>query len=383
MITTILLFIIVLGLLIFVHELGHYLVAVRNGVKAEEFGFGFPPRLVGTVKNDVTGKYEIVWGNKNIEAKNTVFSLNWIPLGGFVKMKGENKDTSTDADNFHSQAAWPRVKILSAGVLMNFLLAWVIFAIVYMVGAPQEVNPGLRNEYTNVQVQLTSVEPGSPADTMGLKPFDALQSIAGTPIATLTDVSGTITRQSGQSSEFVVKRGEDILTLSGTPRTTVTPGQGAYGFSYAEVGLRQLPWYEAVGVGFERVIEMIGAILVGLGALIWSLLTGGKVVAEVAGPVGIAGYVRDFADMGWVFLAQFTAMLSVNLGVINALPIPALDGGRILMIGVEKLRGRAVSEKFELYFHGLGFVALIGLMIWVTVLDLSKFNLGEKFMGLF
>ena len=136
---TAIIFILILGVLIFVHELGHFLTARRNGIRAEEFGFGFPPRIFGFAKYKNTEKFKLVWGSNDIETDDTVYSLNWIPLGGFVKIKGENGEETDAADSFSAKSAWVRIKVLAAGVMMNFLLAWLLIAIVFMTGAPAEL----------------------------------------------------------------------------------------------------------------------------------------------------------------------------------------------------------------------------------------------------
>src|SRR3989338_3651777 len=143
---TIFIFLILLGLLIFVHELGHFLVAKWNGIKSHEFGFGFPPRLVGVVKNDATGRYKVIWGNRDVKSPHTVYSLNWLPLGGFVKIKGEDGH-SQDPDSFAGKSAWIRTKVLGAGVAMNFIFAWLLISIVFTLGLPQPIDPSQRAQY--------------------------------------------------------------------------------------------------------------------------------------------------------------------------------------------------------------------------------------------
>ncbi|MEA3322646.1 MAG: site-2 protease family protein, partial [Patescibacteria group bacterium] len=195
MLITILIFGLILGVLIFVHELGHFLTAKRNGITSHEFGFGFPPRIFGMVKDQKTGKWRKVWGNKEYHGDNTLYSVNWIPLGGFVRIKGEspvneedvNMDElseedkafvkmSTDPDSFAVQSKWVRFRVLVAGVTMNFLLAWVLIAIVLMLGAPEpksdELDPN--KVVANIGVQVVEVEPESPADEIGLKVGDSI-----------------------------------------------------------------------------------------------------------------------------------------------------------------------------------------------------------------
>ena len=136
---TILIFVIILGFLVFVHELGHFLTAKKNGIKTDEFGFGFPPRIAGFVKDDATGKYKILWGGKEYESKNTIYSLNWIPLGGFVRIKGEDGAEAKDPGSFAGKSAWVRIKVLAAGVVMNFVVAWLLLSVVFTLGIAQPI----------------------------------------------------------------------------------------------------------------------------------------------------------------------------------------------------------------------------------------------------
>src|SRR6185369_10286084 len=172
---TLLVFIVILGILVFVHELGHFMVARRNGIKAEEFGFGFPPRIIGIYKDDKgkngSASWRIVRGSRDVVSKNTVYSLNWFPIGGFVRIKGEDGDGKKEEDSFASKSAWIRIKVLSAGVTMNFILAWVLLSMTFMVGSYQDVT-GEHN--AGAKILIESIEQDSPAEKMGLKIGDVI-----------------------------------------------------------------------------------------------------------------------------------------------------------------------------------------------------------------
>lgn len=385
MLTTILIFIVVLGFLVFVHELGHFLVARRNKIKVDEFGFGFPPRLFGVVKNDVTGKYDIVWGDKDVKSPYTVYSLNWIPLGGFVKIKGEEGADEHDADSFASQPAWIRIRVLAAGVVMNFLFAWVLISSVYMLGLPQPITEDQRGMYPDQKVQILEVKPGTPAADMGLRPLDEIVSIDGASVLTTNEVIQQITSQKGQALALTIRRGDSVLTMRGTPRTEYPETEGALGISLAETALVQYPWHQAVLEGAQTTVKVTGTIVAYLGKMIASIFGGAeKVPLDVTGPVGIVYLTKQMTEMGFSYLLWFAALLSINLGVFNILPIPALDGGRIFFILIEKLRGgRPVSRLVENHVHQIGFMLLLGLMLLVTVRDVSQFQILDKIRGLF
>jgi regulator of sigma E protease len=397
MLITIIIFLIILGVLIFVHELGHFITARRNGVIAHEFGFGFPPRVVGVVKKD-DGKWRVIFGNREYYEDRTLYSFNLIPLGGFVRIKGENPvreedienfdklskadkeyvKMSGDSDSFAVQSKWTRFKILVAGVTMNFFLAWILISIVLMIGAPEPMDDTIDPDQiiANIGVQIVEVQPGSPAEEIGLKVGDSVAQICATNVC--TDITSAdqlrevIFSNQGQEIDVAVQRGKDVLTVTGTPRIDIPEGQGALGISMMETVLVKYPWYEALWEGVIRVINLTVMIFVAFWNLIASLLTGQGVSAEIAGPVGIAMMTKQMQDLGFVYLLQFTAILSVNLGIINILPIPALDGGRILFLIIEKIKGTPVNHKIEGMMHMVFFVALIGLMLIITARDVWK-----------
>lgn len=397
MLITILIFGLILGVLIFVHELGHFVTARRNGVTAHEFGFGFPPRAIGIVKND-NGKWKVVFGNREYYGDKTLYSINIIPLGGFVRIKGENpvheediKDfeklseadkeyvrMSNDPDSFAKQSAWVRFKILVAGVTMNFALAWVLIAIVLMLGAPEPMDETIdpAKIVGSIGVQIVAVDPESPAAEAGINVGDSVTQVCSSgecvDIATADQLRDTIYAYQGQQIDVEIQRGKETVIASGVPRTDVEEGQGAFGISMMETVLVKYPLHEAIWEGLMRVFGLIVMILVAFWKLIASLVTGSGVSAEIAGPVGIAMMTDQMRDLGFIYLLQFTAILSVNLGIINALPIPALDGGRITFLIIEKIKGSPINQKIEGMAHTFFFVALIGLMLVITVRDVWR-----------
>jgi len=386
MITTIV-FILILGLLIFVHELGHFLTAIHNGIKADEFGFGFPPRIFGFVKDEKTGKYKIIPGNKEVTSKNTIYSVNWIPLGGFVKIKGESGE-SNDKDSLISKSAWIKTKVLGAGVLMNFLLAWFLLTIVFMIGAPEAINDDAKI-VRNAEVKIAQVLPETPAEDMGLLVGDTIHRLSFqnkevvAKVKHIKDVQTFINKHQGENITITISRGEEILELKGIPRKKYPENQGSLGVSLARTVVREYPWYEAIGKGITAVGSMILLMLSTLFSLLAGLFSGKKMAMDVAGPVGIAFMTKQATDLGIVYLLQFTAILSINLGIINILPFPALDGGRILFILIEKIKGSPVNQKLEQILHTIGFLLLITLMVVVTFRDFIRFEIINKVIELF
>lgn len=393
----VLVFIIILGVLIFVHELGHFVLARRNGIKASEFGFGFPPRILGfqfLYKEGKRKKWRIVWGTKDGDDENekadlteahekkfqggTIYSLNWIPLGGFVKIKGENGENKNDEDSFSRKSAWIRTKVLVAGVLMNFILAWILISIVFMLGAPQAIDSQGANNL-NSKIQISTISPNTPAESAGLKIGDEIIKEQKNPIGEVVKISNIedfqkyVKNNAGQEIVLALKRGEQVLEIKIAPRKDAPEGQGLLGILLVETAITEYSWYQSIWEGLRTTLNLILAILVALFGIIKSLFMGQGVGADVAGPVGIAVLTKQVTGLGLVYIFQFTALLSINLGIINILPIPALDGGRILFVLIEKIKGSPVSHKVEQAFHSVGFLLLILLLVLVTFKDVMRF----------
>ncbi len=379
---TALIFIALLGLLVFVHELGHFLVAKWNGIKSHEFGFGFPPRLLGVVKDNTSNRYRFVWGNKDIESENTIYSLNWIPLGGFVRIKGEDGH-SHEPDSFGGKPAWTRIKVLGAGVFMNFVLAWLLISLVLALGLPQPISSEESAAYPNKKIQILEVKHGTPAETMGLQLGDEILRINGQSITALSEVGTTIAANKGKEIAIDIDRFGTKQTLFGTPRTVYPENEGSLGISFSETAIVSYPWYEALFRGAQTTYTITVAILQAFGKMIASLFGTEKVALDVTGPVGIVYLTKQMSDLGLPYLLQFAAILSINLGIINILPIPALDGGRILFILIEKLKGSPVSRRIEGLIHQIGFILLLFLMLWITLRDFSQFRILQKISDFF
>lgn len=392
MVLTIFVLLVIFGLLVFVHELGHFTVARRNGVKVTEFGLGFPPRMVGVQfigeedrLSSKNGRWRIIWGEVDGDDKNekadlseahekrmaggTIYSINWIPIGGFVKIKGEDGGFQDDSDSFSSKSPWVKFKILFAGVAMNFISAWLIIAVILMAGAPE-----ISNEEANVsgaKIQIVEVIAGSPAEEMGLKTGDEI--VVTQNYQNISQFQSYIKEHRGESTDILIRRGQEVKKMTGIPRMEASANEGALGIGLAQVVNHQYSWYQALGLGFFRLLVLIWSMILGLGEIMLSFFGWTKTSLEVSGPIGIANFVQQALILGWVYVMQLAAVLSANLAIINILPIPALDGGRILFVLIEKIKGRPVSQKIEQAFHSAGFVLLFILMIVVTFRDIYKF----------
>lgn len=374
---TVIVFIIILGVLVFVHELGHFVVARLNGIKADEFGLGFPPRALGVVKDDKSGKWKFVKGGQEIISKNTVYSLNWFPIGGFVKIKGEDGEGKKETDSFASKPAWARIAVLVAGVLMNFLFAWILLSATFMLGTYQDVTG---EHAAGAKILVQGIEDKSPAQKMGLQIGDFLLAGSSGTFVTVEDVQTYVKVNKGQEISLDVQRGKKQLQLKGIPREQTETGQGALGISgMGEVVTAKFSFFES----FWKGLVEIGTIMLMMLDVLKKLFTGNKTGLSVTGIVGIASYTGQIIPLGFSFMLRFAAILSVNLGIVNILPFPALDGGRVLFVLIEKIKGSPVSQKIEQTFHTAGFLLLITLMVVVTYFDLVRIDIFDKIKGIF
>lgn len=356
---TAIIFIIVLGILVLVHEFGHFYVAKKAGMKVEEFGFGFPPRIFG------------------IKRGGTIYSVNWIPFGGFVKVYGESGEGEGDPRSFISKPAGQRAKVIMAGVLMNLLLAAVLLgfgnALGLRIGLIGDEVAGAQD----IKIQIIQVSADSPAQAAGIKMLDEIvkleKGIETVSPLEVEEVQNFVNKHAGEEVIITIARNGGETRLILVPRMEPPPGQGALGISLVKTGVVSYPWYEAIWRGIRDTGIMTANIAVILGIFFKNLFIDSKLITDVSGPVGIAVLTGQAAGLGFNYLLQFVALLSINLAILNIIPFPALDGGRLLFIGIEKLKGSPVSKKIEGFVNAAGFAFLIALMIWITVKDVSKF----------
>lgn len=363
MLLTIIVFVAILGLLVLVHELGHFVAAIKNGVKVEEFGFGFPPRIFGIKKGE------------------TIYSINWIPLGGFVKLKGEGGESKEDEDSFAYKKIWRRAIILVAGVLMNFVLAAVLLSIGFMIGLPQVING--ENGYARIRdarVQVVQVLEGTPAAEAGIFPGDTILEIDGQKVEDVESMQNYLAGKIDVPIKFVLERDSHKIDKEISPTFLIETGRGGIGVGLLKTGIVSYPWYLSFWKGAESAVLFTGEVAVAFYELIKNLIVTQKVSVDLSGPVGIAVLTGQVARMGIIYLLQFTALLSINLAVINFLPFPALDGGRLLFLLIEKIRRKPVSQKIENLVHNIGFGLLMLLVLLVTYRDVIKFS--DKFVAL-
>ncbi|MCU0679418.1 MAG: RIP metalloprotease RseP [Planctomycetes bacterium] len=377
MLLTIVVFILILSLLVFVHELGHFWVARRFGLKPKEFGFGFPPRVWGIYRS-FGGGWKTATGRQEIkDAADTIYSVNLVPLGGFVNL-GEDEDGGGDPNHFRNKLPWQRAVILLAGVSMNLILAMFLISLGFMVGLPQVVEEAdSRAIISNEQIQVIDVMDDTPARTAGLKMGDVIETIDGRSFGSVGELQSYVAARVGDPLIYVVKRGQETATYTITPQIMAETEEGGIGVGIVLTGLVRYPVYLAVVEGLKTTFIMVWAIIMAFFDLIKGIILGQGVSADLAGPVGIAALTGQVARMGFIYILQFAAILSINLAIINAFPFPALDGGRVLFLMIEKIKGSPVRREIEGLIHNVGFALLMLLVLLVTFRDITRF--GDTF----
>jgi len=376
---TVIIFLAILAVLVLSHEFGHFVVARRSGMKVYEFGFGFPPRLFGVQK--INGKWRWVWGNKNKqneteapeEENRTLYSFNLIPLGGFVRIKGEDGNEA-GPDSFSAQKPWKRAITLAAGVAMNVVVATVMLSVGFMIGIPQSAEDLPADKVQDRHIEILQVMKDKPADLAGLKAGDAIIKLDNLENPRLTEMQNYVNEHKDQNISVSVKRGDQIIEKKIKPFVYADTGKGGLGVAILEVGIVHYPWYKAIWYGILTTGFYIKEIFVSFYLLISGLFAGRAVGESLSGPVGIAVMTGQVARLGFAYLLNFTALLSLNLAILNILPIPALDGGRLLFLLISKIKKKPITPKYEQVAHTIGFMVLMLLVLVVTIKDLGMFK---------
>jgi regulator of sigma E protease len=351
LIITVLIFLGILAVLILAHELGHFATAKAFGVKVEEFGLGFPPRLFG------------------IKRGETLYSLNAVPLGGFTKMAGE-EDPKVEG-SLASKSVGARVIVLSAGSIMNFLLPLLLFAIAFMV--PHNVVTG--------DVVIEEVAAGSPAAAAGIETGDIILSLNDEPVNSIRDLHIYTQLNLGKEVNLALRHSDETVEeVRLIPRWKPPPEEGSMGVAVsmpdAVIVRQSYPFWEAIPMGVSECIDTF--VIFKNEILKWFI---GATPVQLTGPVGIAQMTGEVAQAGLSPLLLFAGFISINLGIVNILPLPALDGGRIVFVLLGWVRrGRRISPKTEGMVHAIGFAILIAAIIALTYQDVIRIIAGESFI---
>ncbi len=333
--------ILVFGLLVIIHELGHFFAAKASGIQVLEFGVGFGPKIF------------------KFTYKGTLYSINVFPLGGFVKLLGE-EDASLPG-SLASKSKLTRFIVLAAGSFMNAVLPVVIFSILFMV--PQDV--------AHTDVVVTGVSVGSPAAAAGLQQGDIIKRMGDKTLNNGSDLAYRVQLNLGSSTKLEFERAGTIMSTFVKPRYNPPAGQGSMGITFdPQRNLRYVrssdPFWEAIPKGFQRTWETLIIFKNGIA----QMLSGGS--KEVSGPIGIVKISGEVAKEGFSPLFTLVALLSLNLAIMNMLPIPALDGGRVLFLAIEAVRGKKIPAQKEALVHMIGFIILITFVVIVSYFDVAR-----------
>lgn len=347
-------------LLVIIHEFGHFIVAKRFGVKVEEFGIFFPPRLFGK------------------KIGETLYSFNLLPFGAFVKIYGEEGGGEGER-SFSQKPVWQRAMIVLAGVVSFWIVAAILLSIVMALGAPTAISDDDNGNLRDPRVQIAAISQGSPADLAGIKLGDTIKELKGQDskikIEKVKEIQDFVDKYKGKEITLTIERGKETFQVILTPRLNPPEGEGAMGVALVRTAVKSYPWYLAPIQGIQATGNLTWTIIKGFGQILNNIIIGKGISPEVQlmGPVGIISLVAQVSQLGMVYFLHFIALLAIYLAIFNILPIPALDGGKLIFLGIEAVRKKPVSQKVEQAVTAVFFAFLVTLMIWVTIKDIMKF----------
>lgn len=388
----IILAIIGLSVLVFFHELGHFIAAKSLGMRVKEFGIGYPPRMAGVMK---IGKgFKLFWGKRvPRQAKGkTIYSVNWIPFGGFNKLKGElGGDTSKGS--FFIQSWWKKALVGVAGSGLNIVLAILIFSFLFSFGISQDSDALEKGAIivNSIGIQIGLVRDDSPAQRAGLKIGDIIKTVDGNPFDTIEYLQSYIGEKTHSMVAVEIKRGEktyiyNVNVLPYSQVFTSTPldealgskaieqdkDRGVVGISLSHAVVASYPLHQALFLGAKAAFLLIGRMFHGLWLIIKTLVTQQRMLGSFFGPVGITVMTADMARVGYIYFLQFVAFLSIAVGVFQMIPFPALDGSRVLLAIIEGVRGKRLNHKTETTIISIGFYILVLLLLIITFQEIVK-----------
>lgn len=347
--------------LVSLHEFGHFIFAKKFGVKVEEFGIGIPPRIFGK------------------KIGETIYSLNFLPLGAFVKLYGEEKEIK-EPRSFTGKPIWQRVLIVLGGVISFWIIAAVLLSVIAGVwGLPTAVEDKANHTLINPKVQIIAVVTDSPAQIAGLKTGDTIKELTinnqQLTITKVKEVQGFVDLYKGQKITLTIERGKEIFDVKLIPRVSPPSEEGAMGVGLARVALKLYPWYQAPIQGVLATKRITFSIIFTLGEIISKVIRGIPLpseLVELRGPVGIGEIAVQALERGINDYLWLIAMISIFLALFNILPIPALDGGKLLFLGIEVIRKKPIPQKIEQNINTFFFALLFSLMIFVTIKDITR-----------
>ncbi len=363
---SVIIFFIILLVLVLSHEFGHFIVAKKSGIKVDEFSFGFPPKLFGK------------------KIGETTYNFNALPFGGYVKIHGQNPDNLTTKDkndrrSFVNKPWYIKVAVLLAGVVMNFLVAWLLLSIGFISGLPTSVGSAPKGAVVqNPALTIVNVLSNSPAQKSGLRSGDKILSLKTNKDFIKISTSDTpakavqifVKNNPTEKIDFYLMRGKKAKEIIVIPSIIKIGGKAMVGINMDMIGELHLPVYQAVWEGLKLSWDLTAKTAVGFYNLIAKSLSGHGSLSGITGPIGIIKIVGDAASFGFIYLLSFTALISINLVILNLIPFPALDGGQLLFILIEKIKGSRINPKTANIINFIGFGLIMLFMVIITYHDI-------------
>lgn len=343
--------------LVVLHEFGHFILAKKFGVRVEEFGIGYPPRLIGK------------------KIGETMYSLNLLPFGAFVKLPGETGEAG-DERSFSSQSVGKRALIAFGGVASFWLVSIILLTAVMILGTPTAVTDEENGGLINPKVQIVMISPGSPAEKAGLRVGDTVKQLTigsqKLEVNKVKEIQEFTGNHRGEEVVATIERGKAVFNTSLVPRLSPPEGEGAMGVALLRTAIKNYPWWEAPWQAISATGKLTLTIMLGWAQALKNVFGGLPSGAQVMGPVGIFSLFTQVSQLGVVYFLQFIAIISVNLALFNLVPIPAVDGGKLLFLGIEAVRRKPVPQRVEQNLTTFFFSLLIALMVWVTIKDIVR-----------
>lgn len=356
--TIVIAFISLIGLIV-IHEFGHFVLAKKFGVKVEEFGIGYPPRLFGK------------------KIGETLYSLNLLPFGAFIKMPGEIEKIDGQR-SFSAQPVAKRALIAFGGVLSFWIMAAILFGIVFGLGTQVAISDEENHNLINPKVQIAALAANSPAEKAGIKAGDTILSVGlknqieKLEINKVKEIQEFTDTNLGKEIILTIERGKEIFDVSLIPRVSPPPSEGAMGVALVRTAIKSYPWYLAPWQGISATANMTVAIIQGYYQAIANVVKGLPSGVQLMGPVGVFHLLTQATDLGINYYLQFVGMIAIYIALFNILPIPAVDGGKLLFLGIEAVKRKPVSQKVEQNITTVFFTLLIILAIFVTIKDVMR-----------
>lgn len=359
MVLTIITAFISLVLLMVLHEFGHFIIAKKFGVRVDEFGLGYPPRL---------------WGRK---FKETLYSINLLPFGAFVKILGES-ERSDAPDSYSVKPFWQRSLIILGGVVSFWLVSAVIFSFLMVKGVPTQISDEENENLVNPKVQIAAIAANSPAEIAGVKTGDSVINLKSQiseikNITRVKELQEFINKNRGQEVILTIQRGKTVLDIPVVPRVNPPANEGPLGVVLVRTAIKSYPWYIAPIEGVKTTYFLTKMAAEGWIAAAVRLIKKQPTGVQVMGPLGIFNLFIQASNMGVIYFLQLIAVISVFVALFNILPIPATDGGKLLFLIIEKIKGKPLNQKIVQNIELAFFSLLIILMIFVTYKDIQRF----------